>query len=370
METPERARPDDLTHFARLTRRPQKYHIFQALRIIEAHFKDHPRLGMSRRPAQDAVRLAQEAELAFPTSTIASFERPKAGGPMRLINRTFGLFGPNGPLPLHLTEYARDRLRNHRDGTLIAFADMLTHRMMSLFYRGWAAGQPAPSFDRANSDPFERKVAAISGYDGAGLRNRDDMPDMAKRYYAGHLASGTKTAEALVAMLSHFFEAPVQLQQFVGSWLDLEPDDQWQLGQPAGLGRSTSIGGRVWSRSAKFRLRIGPLTLAEYRRILPGQGALERLEAIVRNHVGDALDWDVNVVLKADEIPRTALGAGAALGHTTWVGMRRDDDAGDADDLYLSPPSLLRRQRQRVATIAGRAKAPRPGFTISKELTT
>lgn len=74
-------------------------------------------------------------------------------------------------------------------------------------------------------------------------------------------------------------------------------------------------------------------------------GSLERLEAIVRNYVGDALDWDVNLILRAADVPRVALGgANAALGQTTWVGLRRD--AGrDASDLYLSPPHVLARQR-------------------------
>ena len=334
---------DDLTHYAQLRADPTKFHLFQALRVIEAEHSDMPRLGTSRRAAQDKVRLGQEAELAFPTSTIADFQ---AGSPAVLTNRAFGLFGPMGPLPLHLTEYARERRRNFRDTTFIAFANTFTHRLMSLFYRAWAAGQPAPSFDRPDQDPFERKVAAISGFYGKGLAKRDLMPDMAKRYFAGHLASGTKTAEGLVSVLQSFFDAPVHLQQFVGAWLDLEPDDRWQLGRPAGLGRSTSIGTRVWSRASKFRILVGPLSLTDYRRFLPGQGAIERLEAIVRNFAGDALDWDVNVILRAADVPRVALGGvNAALGHTTWVGVRRDN-ARDADDLYLSPPHALRRQRQ------------------------
>jgi type VI secretion system protein ImpH len=341
--TTDGSRPDDLTHYAQLQADPQSYHLFQALRIIEAQHPDRPRLGQSRRSSQDPVRLGQEAELAFPISTIAGFG-PDEAGHMRLTNRTFGLFGPQGPLPLHLTEYARNRRRNERDTTFIAFADMFTHRLLGLFYRTWAAGQPAPSFDRPEHDAFERKVAALSGYNARGLYDRDEMPDMAKRHFAGHLASGTKTAEGLVSILSAFFSAPVHLQQFVGSWLDLEPDDRWQLGSGA-LGRSTSIGARVWSRTSKFRILVGPVSLPDYKRLLPGMGSLERLEAIVRNHVGDALDWDVNLILRAADVPRTALGgANAALGHTTWVGLRRDT-GHDADDLYLSPPHVLARQR-------------------------
>ncbi len=37
----------------------------------------------------------------------------------------FGMFGPNGPLPLHLTEYVRDREKMENDKTFRAFADSL-----------------------------------------------------------------------------------------------------------------------------------------------------------------------------------------------------------------------------------------------------
>ena len=276
--------------------------------------------------------------MAFPPSTIARFVPASGGRPARLSNRFFGLFGPHGPMPLHITKYVRDRLRNHRDPTFAAFADMLTHRMMGLLYRAWVTGQPAPAFDR-DDDIMARKVAALGGYHGDRLQDRDAMPDMARLYFAGHLALGPKNAEGLVSILSAFFEVPVQIRQFVGSWLDLEPDDRWQLGAAAGLGRSTSIGQRVWSRSAKFRIRIGPLPLKDYERLLPGGAALERLRAIVRSYAGDVLDWDVNLILAGDEVPRASLGGTTRLGHTSWIGSRRDmdDTRADAADLYLCP---------------------------------
>jgi type VI secretion system protein ImpH len=337
METGSGARPADLTHFAQLAARAETYHIFQALRILEAEFADAPRLGESLRPREDRMRLGQEAELAFPPSTIAGLAPPSGARPGRLVNRFFGFFGPHGPLPLHLTEYARDRQRNHRDPTLVAFANMLTHRLMGLFYRAWAAGQPAPSFDRPGAaDRFERKVAALTGHHGTHLRDRDAMPDMARRHFAGLLSMGPRNPEGLVSILSAFFRAPVRLQQFVGSWLELEPDDRWHLGARAGLGRATSIGARVWSRASKFRLRVGPMGLEDYTRLLPGGASLGRLEAVVRSYAGDALDWDVNLVLARDQVPQAILGRDTRLGHTSWIGRR--EGRGDADDLYLVPP--------------------------------
>jgi type VI secretion system protein ImpH len=338
MATGNRPRPDDLSHFDRLTQDPEKHHVFQALRVIEATFDDAPRLGESRRPREDKVRLGQEAELAFPPSTIAEFKLGVGDRPARLTNRFFGLFGPNGPMPLHMTQYARDRYRNHRDSTFVAFANMLTHRMMSLLYRAWCTGQPAPSFDRTD-DPMARKVAALAGYHGKALRDRDAMPDLAKLHFAGHLAQAARNPEGLVSILSAFLGVPVKLQQFVGSWLDLEPDDQWQLGQRVTLGRGTSIGQRVWTRAAKFRLRIGPLSLEDYERLLPGGASQARLQSIIRNYVGDSLDWDVNLVLAGDEVPRASLGGRTRLGHTSWIKTRPDADdiRPDAKDLFLYP---------------------------------
>ncbi|WP_435230882.1 type VI secretion system baseplate subunit TssG [Pseudopelagicola sp. nBUS_20] len=328
-------RADNLTHLDKLRDTPEKHHIFHAFRILESAFPDAPRIGNSRRPREDNVRFEQEAELSFPPSTVSDFAMGKAGKPARLTNRFFGLFGPHGPLPLHLTEYARDRLRQHRDPTFVAFANTLTHRMMSLLFRAWRSGQPAPSFDRGDNDAFERKVAALAGYRGDHMRGRDDFPDLAKRHFTGLLSQGTRNAEGLVSIVSAFFDARVGITQFVGSWLELEPGDRWELGRPSALGQSTSIGERVWTRSSKFRLVIGPLTLDEYTRLLPGGASMERLRSIVRNYVGDALDWDVNLILQAKEIPEPILGQTVRLGQTCWIGENNTNE--DASDLFLDP---------------------------------
>ena len=338
----DRPRPDNLTLYDGFVARPEAHHLYQALRILEAHFAEAPRFGEARRPREEPVRLGQEAELAFPPSTIASYKPARGEAPAQLVNRFFGFWGPHGPMPLHLTEYARNRQRNHRDPTLVAFADMLTHRFMTLLYRAWRDGQPAASHDRPD-DKLSAKVSALAGFHGDFLRNRDAMPDTLRRHFAAHLGQGQRTAEGLVSIVAEFFKAPVTLEECVGSWLSLEPDDRWQLGSAAALGQTTSIGSNVWSRSAKFRLRIGPLRQADYERMLPGGASFERLRAIVRTYVGDALDYDVNLVLAGQDVPRTCLDGGTRLGQTSWSRLRDDGDAAprpDADDLILSPGAM------------------------------
>lgn len=333
MASQERTAGPDLTRLAALTEAPEKFNIFQALRLIEAAHPDRPRLGASRRPSEDPVRLAQAADLAFPPSTIKSFAKDEAGVP-RLTQLAFGLFGPNGPLPLHMTEFARDRQRNMDDPTMVAFADMFHHRMLSLLYRAWASGQPAASFDRPDDDGFGRKVAMLAGFGGDALGGRDAMPDVAKKHFAGLLAASPRSEAGLTAIIAQLFETPVEVESFVGSWLHLEPGDRGQLGSAA-LGGGASLGEKTWSRSASFRLRIGPMSLAEYQRLFPGTPGFKRLAAIIRTYVGDTLEWDANLILRSDHVPPSVLGQATMLGRTSWIGER---PARDADDLSLLQP--------------------------------
>jgi type VI secretion system protein ImpH len=314
----ERKKAGDLSRFQALKDYPEKYHIFQALRLIEAAYADSPRLGRSRRPSQDAIRLKQRVDMGFASSTVARFEPKDAqtGKAGELAQYMFGLFGPNGPLPLHLTEYAYNREHSFRDPTFKAFGDMFHHRMLSLFYRAYASGEPTSSFDRKGEvDPFAQKVAAIAGLKGAALADRDAMPDLAKLRYAGRLSHGTRNEEGLLALISGFFGAPATMESFVGTWLELDPKDTWELGnphKPAKLGQSCSIGSRVWTRQAKFRFRVGPVGLADYKRLLPGGDSLKRLKALVNNYMGEAMMWDMNLVLKAGEAEPARLAGPAA----------------------------------------------------------
>ncbi|MGN6983261.1 type VI secretion system baseplate subunit TssG, partial [Neisseria sp. P0009.S007] len=77
----------------------------------------------------------------------------------------FGLFGPSGPLPLHLTEYAYERQHQHGDRTWTGFANMLQHRLAVLFYRAWANAQSIISLDKNAEDRFGKYIASFNGLD-------------------------------------------------------------------------------------------------------------------------------------------------------------------------------------------------------------
>lgn len=338
----QRTPPDPLTLLQALAKAPYEFDFFQALRRLEATYPDKPRLGTGKRPVDEPIRLGQEPTLAFPPSTLAALRR-RSDRPPRLDVFFFGLFGPNGPLPLHLTEYARERLRNHDDPTFARFADVLHHRLLVLFYRAWSSAQPAVAYDRPEQDRFADYLGSVFGIGSPALRHRDALPDLAKLYYAGQFANPTRHADGLYAILSDYLGLPVRIEQFVGQWIQLSEDNMTRLGDPVTgvLGVTAVAGSQVWDVQHKFRIRIGPVGYADYRRLLPGGDSLERLVALVRNYIDDGLSWDLQLVLKKEEVPPLQLGESARLGWTTWASSVPMTE--DADDLMLDAATYVTR---------------------------
>ena len=314
---------------------PYRFDFYQAMRLLESMYPDRPRYGYAVRLSDDPVRLEQEPSLQFAPASLSEFDRGEGEDPHRLSVRFFGLCGPNGALPLHLTEYVRDRIRHHDDLAFKGFLDVFHHRMLSLFYRAWADSQPAVHFDRPESDRFRVYLGSLFGLGMSSLVDRDDCPDLTKQFYAGQYACQTKHPEGLRAMLSDFFGLPVRIDEFVGQWTEIPYLSQFHLGErpeSSSLGEACTLGSHVWDTQQKFRVTVGPVGWEDFVRLLPGGESLRKLSAIVRNYVGHELLWDINLVLFKEETPSWELGE-AKLGQTMWLDS--DGVVEDSDDLLL-----------------------------------
>jgi type VI secretion system protein ImpH len=308
---------------------PERFDFFAALRLWEAAYPDRPRLGEGRRAGDEPLRLGQPPHLAFPPAQLAGFAPASDGRPPRLAAYLFGLFGPQGPLPLHLTVHARDRLRRHQDSSFGDFCDVFHHRMLAFFYRAWADARPTVEQDRPLQDRFARRLGTLSGLATPAFMGRHALPDRFVLYAAGLFAMQSRPAEMLARLVAGFFKVPVRVEEFVGAWLEIPPADRARLGT-ARLGRDAVLGVHRFERGQRFRLELGPLTFAQFRRLLPHGDALRLLQALVHLAVGPELDWDARLVLRREEVPAARLDGGTRLGWTSWLWTAyRAHDAGD-----------------------------------------
>lgn len=332
-----RDQTDLLGFYAELAQAPYAHDFYQVMRTLECLFPDSPRWGSALRPAEEPIRLGQTPSMSFAPASIASFAQKEAGKPRLEVN-FFGMLGPNGALPMHLTDYARQRLLHHGDETFVRFLDILHHRFMALFYRAWAQAQPTVSLDRPAEDRFSVYVASLIGLGQPSLRGRDAVPDHAKLFQAGALGRQIRNSEGLAEVLGTYFGLPVQVEQFVGHWMPIEQQDQSRL-SACRLGQSAVVGRRVWDRQSKIRLRIGPMSLKRYLEFLPTGCAMRKLVDWVRFYTNGELFWDVQLVLDRKEVPVARLGRSGALGWSGWLAARQDRYA-DVEDLILDAERL------------------------------
>jgi type VI secretion system protein ImpH len=306
-----------------LATHPHAHDFFRAVRLIECSLRDHPRVGTSQSPAKDSIRFGQLPSLAFAPSTIQKIERDSVTNKIRMMVNFFGLLGPNSPLPTHLTEYALERELHFRDRTFAAFLNVFNHRLISFFYRAWAVNQKALDLDRPGEDErFEEFIGAFFGFGVESLEHEDVVQGYAKLYFAGRLASKTRNAEGLEAILQEYFDIPSQLETFFGRWLSLPAEYLCRLGDsPATgtLGTTAIVGSRIWECEMSFRIRLGPMILVDYERMLPNGSSFKRLKSWVLNYCGEQFFWDAQLILRADQVPQTRLGLYGLLGWNTWL---------------------------------------------------
>jgi type VI secretion system protein ImpH len=253
-----------------------------------------------------------------------------------------GLTGPLGALPRHYTELLLERGRR-RDWTLRDFLDIFNHRMISLFYRAWAKYRLPIAYEEAawrhrESDRFSQGLFDLIGLGTKGLRGRLGVADQGLLFYTGLLAQHPHSASALVGFLQDYFGVPVDVVQFIGQWLSLASESRSRLGPGEAqnaLGVSAVAGARVWDQQAKFRLRLGPLTFAQFCHFLPTGSAFRQLVHLSRFFAGQEHDFDVQLLLQASDVPWCRLGrrgqGAVRLGWSTWLKTREfTRDATDA----------------------------------------
>jgi type VI secretion system protein ImpH len=330
---------------AALAAEPYRHDFYLALRRVEAAHPRLPRLGLARRPADEPVRLGQAADLSFAASALHAVRRDPRSPKPRIEVRFFGLFGPNGPLPLHLTSYARERSMHRGDDTFARFADLFHHRLLLLFYRAWAQAQPAVSLDRPAEDRFADYVGALAGVGGETSRGRDAAPDHARLAFAGALSRQVRSADGLQRLLGGFLRRPVRVESFVGRWMALPAAERTRIGgrgarrrqSVARLGESAVLGQAVFDRQHHCRIHIELADAAALNALLPSGKAWPAVQALVRQYLGDEFGWDLQLRLPAAKAGPARLGQTGRLGWTSWAGQPRGTGAVT---LTLMPPAL------------------------------
>jgi type VI secretion system protein ImpH len=323
------------------------FSFFQAVRLLQREAGGREPVGSFLSPATEPVRFASHLSLAFPVAEIESLvsetdPRSNEDQPPKMTVNFFGLHGPSGVLPTRLTEMMIERSQA-RDRSLRDFLDLFNHRMISLLYRAWEKYRFPVAYERSRDDAFTGYMLDFIGLGTSGLRNRQAVPDEVLICYEGLLAQFPRSAAAFRLMLAHYFEVPVEIEPFAGTWRPLDAGSRTCLSggfsRSEQLGIGIVLGDEIWDQQSVVRVKLGPMTLERYKSFLPDGDAHAPLKALARFFCGDDIDVEAQLILKREEVPRASLDAedvpAPRLGWISWMFTRSLDRDPDETILRL-----------------------------------
>lgn len=298
----------------RMRARGYRFEFFQAIRLLAAanggpHTVGGPEL------AREAVRITPDDAGVFPASDVRRIE---PGQPAHVTVGFGGLYGIDAALPAAFHE--RISKRTPETEPLRDFLDLLSHRTYATLWRAWAKYRPeVRAWEGSRRDAHALRAAALSGLGEAHGRN---IPVPTLLPFAARFAAWSRNAEGLTALLEHALGHRIRVLENVPRTVSIT--DRPRLGL-ARLGVDAVVGESLYDEAGMFRVEVGPLGLDDFRALLPGEAGAQRLAALVGTYTSDALDYDVDLLLKSPEAPPLRLGdeATARLGRNAHVGTPR-----------------------------------------------
>jgi type VI secretion system protein ImpH len=329
----------------RLLAEPQRFEFFQAVRLLLLWLGEQgvpPRRALERH-----LRFRNSVALAFPAGQVEAIMAGDAvdGAPPQFhLTPTFmGLLGAHGALPGHVTERIAAWEASQPDAQLAgaprAFLDIFSTRMLTLFYGAWRKYRIEHAV-ADGADGFLPLLLALAGF-APGVP-RDAVEDATLARYAGVLQRRPASAVVLAQVLTHHFGVPVALQEAVGHW-DLLADSERSMlgGANAVLGQAAVIGERCWRPDLRARVRIGPLSRAQFERFLPRAGGARALRTLLGLFAAPTISYEVVLVLAGTELrPARLAGGPQRLGRDSYLLTTavRQDRADMVYEMRPMPP--------------------------------
>jgi type VI secretion system protein ImpH len=328
---------------------PWRFDFFYTMRLLERSHTQQPRISDSNALREDYVSLGQDPYLEFPASNLTHVARLPSGR-LHVLTRFLGLLGPQGALPLATTEEAL-QWNLMRDDAFPRFLDLLNNRFLQLFFRAWADARPIAQHDRPREDRFVTYIGSTIGLGSSVFYDLDSVPDPAKLAFAGLIGAQARGASRLRSLISGMFDVEVEIDEFVGSYLEFDPHQRTRVGQAnSGVGSTLLLGSAVFSIEDKFRVRIYVEDMPQYMSFLPSGNFSEPLADLIFFYIGEQLSWEVELAIPSGKVEPVRLSKFGQLGWTTWMSPKW---AGETDayrrDARFHPADILKEKRSRAA---------------------
>jgi len=322
------------------------FEFFQLLHLLETWQGRRVAIGRGGPYREEGLRLVPDPSLTFSPADVRSVEEPtefekrefQSPWGYRVTVNFMGLYGVAAPTPVYLTELIG--FTDVDADELTDFLDLFNHRVLSLFYRAWIKYRYPYRYEPGGTDEISEHLLAFAGLGDEEVRRRTGLPTSRLLRYLGLLALRTRPPVGLKLLVSDYFGGvETRIEERMFRWVPIPPEGRNRIGEAnCSLGMDLSVGEKVPDRAGKLRLSLGPLHFDEYLRFLPDTDNFREACALVRLWVGDRFDFDVEIIVRREEIPEMQMG----MGRLGWTGWTTSEPGLDADPRIVFSPVQTR----------------------------
>ncbi|UCE52962.1 MAG: type VI secretion system baseplate subunit TssG, partial [Desulfobacterales bacterium] len=255
------------------------FSFFQVMRLLRFFARQSSGAPKSPSDLSQKIRIKPNLSLAFPASDVERIEElgDRDDSQFLITVNFLGLYGSVSPLP---TFYTEDLIDEEAEDESVSrdFIDILNQRLFALLFECWGKYQQYLQVVEQESSAHIDRLFCLLGLGEKTLRKDITEPHRLLRYL-GLFTQFPHSALGLKTLLDDAFGAiPVEVIPCVERIAKIPQSQTLRLGASGcRLGADTYLGDELPDRMGKFRIRLGPLTGADFKRFSPGTEDFERL---------------------------------------------------------------------------------------------
>jgi type VI secretion system protein ImpH len=299
------------------------FSFFQVIRLLRLFAFQSVQTKTPSSDLSQTIQIKPNLSLAFPASDVESVQEIGDQEDFRfLITANFlGLYGPASPLPTFYTEELIDEAADD-ESVSRDFIDILNQRLFALLFECWEKYRQSLQIVEEKNPAYMDRLFCLLGLGEKSFRKHVTDPYRLLRYI-GLFTQFPHTAMALKTLLNDALGGTsIEVIPCVEQTAKI-PENQTLCLAISGchLGIDSYLGDELIDRMGKFRISLGPLNRAEFKRFSPGTEDFSLVSSLTDLYFVEPLKYEIEIILAEGEAQTVCLGNAmrATLGVDSWI---------------------------------------------------
>jgi type VI secretion system protein ImpH len=301
----------------------QDFDFFQAYRLLQRLNALNTRSRFDRRE----IRVRPNLELGYGDTDIHEVLELPANKGYEVVTNLAGLYGISSPLPDFYTEELLDYEWEGYDGPR-AFLDILNNHLLTKLFDAWRLNRLTQNTIEGRLQDYRRLIASISNNPAFEAQPDGELAQLKLRF-SGLYSLYSKTAVGLKTLLQGYLGTEqIEVHEHHRLVAPIPERDRLQLGQRASvLGEDAHLGSRIADYSSAIRVRIGPISEADYHKQFVDPDHWSLLNRLVREYLIEPLAVQLELLVNRSGKQASLgqhwnrLGSTSYLGHISETGV-------------------------------------------------